>query len=527
MWVETDSECEVEVLGCRDRTFEVAGHHYALVHLTGLAEGAETPYAVSLNGLPMWPPSDDTRAGTIRTLRDDAPLRLAFGSCRVAVPHEPPYTLTKDEDEEGKGSDALYALAMRMMSQASGLWPHALVMLGDQVYADEGSPAAREFIRGRRDVERAPGIETADFEEYTRLYWESWREPTIRWLFSTVPSTMIFDDHEVADDWNSSQAWMDEQWRLPWYRERLISAYMSYWIYQHIGNLSPTELAADAQWRAVRAATGDAEPVLRAFAERAARSPDGTLWSFSRDFGRTRLVVVDSRGGRLLAEDRRRMVDDAQWRWIVEHARGDVDHLLIGSSLPVFLVQGVHYLESWNEAVCGGAWGRIAARLGERLRRAFDLEHWPAFHASFDQMVALLGAVGGGARGTAPATVVMLGGDVHHAYIAQVGFPARAGVTSAVYQAVCSPFRNPLDARERRVVRMLASRTAGRITRLMARAAGIPDPAVRWRLAAGPLFDNQVGTIETDGRRCRIRIEKVDTAAERPRLSTTITHRLA
>ena len=49
-----------------------------------------------------------------------------------------------------------------------------------------------------------PGETIADFEEYTRLYRESWSEPHIRWLLSTVPTAMIFDDHDIIDDWNTS-----------------------------------------------------------------------------------------------------------------------------------------------------------------------------------------------------------------------------------------------------------------------------------------------------------------------------------
>ena len=35
VWVETNAACEVEVLGCRERTFCAEGHHYALVHVEG------------------------------------------------------------------------------------------------------------------------------------------------------------------------------------------------------------------------------------------------------------------------------------------------------------------------------------------------------------------------------------------------------------------------------------------------------------------------------------------------------------
>ena len=137
----------------------------------------------------------------IRTIAPDGKLALAFGSCRVSVPHEEPYTLTKSEDRPVHGQDALYALALRMRRQPAEMWPDALFLLGDQVYADEVSPGTREFIRSRRDPEKPPGEEVANFEEYTRLYWDSWKEPVIRWLLSTVPSVMIFDDHDVHDDW--------------------------------------------------------------------------------------------------------------------------------------------------------------------------------------------------------------------------------------------------------------------------------------------------------------------------------------
>jgi hypothetical protein len=110
----------------------------------------------------------------IRTVAPDRSLKLVLGSCRVAVPHEPPYTLTADQDERGREIDALYALATRMREQSRERWPQLLLCLGDQIYTDEDAPRTREFIRARRDVSKAPHKEVADFEEYTRLYRESW-----------------------------------------------------------------------------------------------------------------------------------------------------------------------------------------------------------------------------------------------------------------------------------------------------------------------------------------------------------------
>ena len=72
---------------------------------------------------------------------------------------------------------------------------------------------ARRRARSSRRVatpSEPPGEQVLDFEEYTRLYRESWSEPAIRWLFSTVSTAMVFDDHDVHDDWNISAAWVEE-----------------------------------------------------------------------------------------------------------------------------------------------------------------------------------------------------------------------------------------------------------------------------------------------------------------------------
>jgi hypothetical protein len=42
VWVETDTACEVEVLGHRASTFEIEGHYYALVRITELEAGRLT-----------------------------------------------------------------------------------------------------------------------------------------------------------------------------------------------------------------------------------------------------------------------------------------------------------------------------------------------------------------------------------------------------------------------------------------------------------------------------------------------------
>ena len=128
--VETDAACEVDVLGCRSRTFCVEGHHYALVHVTGLELGGQYEYEVLLDGEKKWPEDDsDFPRSVIRTLAQEASLKLMFGSCRISAPHEPPYTLSNEEDKRGLGVDTLYATAMCLREEPAEKLPHTLLLL--------------------------------------------------------------------------------------------------------------------------------------------------------------------------------------------------------------------------------------------------------------------------------------------------------------------------------------------------------------------------------------------------------------
>jgi PhoD-like phosphatase len=508
VWVETDGPATVGLLGPDgplgdvERTWCVSGHHYALVTATGLVPGSTTPYQVTLDDQPVWPDlGSDFPPSRIRTLAPDRPLRLAFGSCRLG-------SKPRDDGSSQFGADALDLYAQRMMTAADTEWPDALLLLGDQVYADEASPETVELMKRRRDVTQPPYIEVADFEEYTALYQESWTDPEIRWLLSTVPSSMIFDDHDVRDDWNTSAAWRATMAGTGWWQTRIRAALMSYWIYQHLGNLDPDELAADPMLAKVRG-SADGLDVLRDFAAAADREPDGATevrWSYRRDLGSVRLLVIDTRCGRVLKEGRRSMASEGEFAWIEEQVEGEYEHLLVGSSLPWLLPRAIHDVESWNEALCRPERRAWVRRRAEKLRQAADLEHWAAFRASFDRLAALLARVGRGELGGRPATVSVLSGDVHHAYLAQARYPEEVG--APVFQIVCSPMHQGVPRLMRLSFRFAWSRPAELLGRLIAATAKVPPLPISWDLRAGPIFGNQIATLVLSGRDAALMVEK-------------------
>ncbi|MFF8727979.1 alkaline phosphatase D family protein [Streptomyces sp. NPDC015171] len=505
VWVETSGPCTARVV-CSDGaggaapTFQVAGHHYALVTVTGLAAGGSPSYEVFLDDTPVWPlPDSRFPPSVIRTPGTGEALRVTFGSCRWAAPPA--------DGKDPVGPDALDTLAIRLAADPGAERPDVLLLLGDQVYADETSEETRRWLAGRRDLDRPPGSQVADYEEYCHLYYESWLDPEVRWLLSTVPSFMIFDDHDIVDDWNTSAAWLEDMRATDWWQRRLLSGLMSYWVHQHLGNLSPAELAEDPTWAAVRAAP-DGTDALRAFAEQADADSAAVRFSYRRDFGRVRVVMVDSRAARVLAEESRAMLDPGEADWLraqVLDDEGAYDHLLIGTSLPWLLPHLVHDAEAWDAALCAGERGPRWARFGEWLRRAADLEHWAAFPRSFADLAHLI-AEAGSAPG-APASISVLSGDVHHGYVARASW--RSGDPGIpVHQLTCSPVHNSVPRMMRVGFRFGWSGAARLLGRLVSRHGRCGRPPVRWRKRGGPWFGNQLMTLTLDGRTARLRLER-------------------
>jgi phosphodiesterase/alkaline phosphatase D-like protein len=536
VWVQTARAGTVEIVTNGEgsgsaRTFSAYGRHYALVVVDGLAAATTTPYRVLVDGVPAWPPPDHPYPPpAIRTRGEGDPVRLVYGSCRQIVPrvtrrHLPDaldaYAVRlaaavradADHTDTGAADSATDAGAVE--------WPDSLVLLGDQVYADDTSPAIRGWLRRRRRRRRpdAPASEVVTFAEYVGLYLESWTDPDLRWLLSTVPSVMIFDDHEIIDDWNTSESWRHTYLAKPWWAERISAGLASYWVYQHLGNLSPDELAADPVYRAVNTAD-DATATLADFGTRADRDRTGYRWSFALDLGRTRLVVLDNRAGRDLTPGGRAMLADGEWRWFVERiSGGGYDHLVLGSSLPWLMPPAVHHVEAMNERLCESSRPRVA-RAAERVRRVADLEHWAAFGRSFVTLADLLAQLGGGAE--APATISVLSGDVHHSYVARAR--TDPAVRSQIHQLTCSPIRNGLPGAMHIATRLAWSRGAARAALRLARLAGTPDPGLRWELAAGPFFDNAVSTLVHCGRDASVVVEGTDAAARLHPLATVRLH---
>ena len=269
-------------------------------------------------------PGSDLPKPRIRTLDPDTALRIAVRLLPLRRPRRPsPATST--------------STPTRWTPTPSG-WPGCRTTAGRtrcSCSATRSTPtrrptAVQERIRARRDISgRAVRAGRATSRSTPGSTHECWTDPDVRWLLSTIPSSMIFDDHDVRDDWNTSQAWRrGDAGRPRGGRSASSAALSSYWVYQHLGNLSPQDLADNELYQRVRGAR-------RRLRADAARVRGGGRQGGRRPQGRPVVVPARPRRRRGCSSSTRAaagcwttgdrsMVSDAEFRWIEEQVEGDV-----------------------------------------------------------------------------------------------------------------------------------------------------------------------------------------------------------
>ena len=171
-----------------DRPF----HTLDSVHLRWGTDGQAGRATLSLGGYPWWQRWTGTAVS--------APVSWLAFSCRwPGTPFE---------------SQAVDAVAQHMLTHVTDpqLPVDALVMLGDQIYAD----ATANMMKTRETDEVLAG-----------MYRDAWGGPHARALLASLPSYCVVDDHEYGDNWSGSvdvmadsafvngfEAAMAYQWRL-------------------------------------------------------------------------------------------------------------------------------------------------------------------------------------------------------------------------------------------------------------------------------------------------------------------------
>ena len=110
---------------------------------------------------------------------------------------------------------------IKKVKDKNHLWSHmatlheakpynVLIMGGDQVYADqiwEACPAIKKWVetpfntRRRRKFSAPMATQVNRF--YFNLYRDRWHQPEVERMLSSMPTVMMWDDHDIFDGWGS------------------------------------------------------------------------------------------------------------------------------------------------------------------------------------------------------------------------------------------------------------------------------------------------------------------------------------
>ncbi|WP_110649125.1 alkaline phosphatase D family protein [Salinicola peritrichatus] len=224
--------------------------------------------------------------------------------------------------------------------------------------------------------------------------------PGVARVLAHLPTLMIFDDHDITDDWNLNAAWEAVVYEHPFSRRIVGNALIAYLLCQGWGN-DPDGLAEplvrSQRWLASVDADGRLD--CNAHDELITRLLRFTGWGYVLD-STPRLVVLDTRTRRWRSERRRQRPSGLMdWEALSEFQQELLEHpsVIIVSPAPIFgvkLIEGIQRIFTW---------------FGKPL--LVDAENWMAHPGAAHTMLNIL------RHSRTPQRYVILSGDVHYSFV--------------------------------------------------------------------------------------------------------------
>lgn len=327
------------------------------------------------------------------------PLRIAYASCNgFSLPGE----MKKIADKN--------ALWRDLMAQNARQGFHLLLMGGDQIYADQLWDAVGE-LKGFNDlprderVRRVPSASLRDDLErfYAATYQDRLSEEATADALASIPSLMMWDDHDLFDGWGS---YSDEEQASPVFQTIFAAARSCFMLFQ---------LQTDPRSSAWPALPG--QPSFNALLR----------------LGDVGLLVLDLRSERLQSQ----VISPSTWNTILaalDSADG-LRHLLVMSSIPI-----VHPDLSFVEH----ALALVPGQVGEGGNEDDLHDQWTSYNHRTERLRLIHRLLDyADAKGT---RVTIVSGDVHVAALGVV-VSARRSVrwsnSNVINQLTSSPIVHP------------------------------------------------------------------------------------
>lgn len=243
--------------------------------------------------------------------------------------------------------------------------------------------------------------------------------PQVRRLMAHLPVAMIFDDHDVTDDWNLNRQWEEAVYNHPFSKRMIGNSLSAYFICQGWGNNPDkfdTRFIKDLQ--TALDAPGDEDHID--FIDHLLKF-EGWEYQWKTE---PPLIVIDTRTRRWRSESS--MVKPSgllDWEAVgdLQEQLYGKDSVLLVSPAPIY---GVKLIETIQ---------RLFTWFGKPL--LVDAENWMAHPGTANSILNVF------MHTKTPHTFVILSGDVHYSFVYDVELRGRKGGPD-IWQVTSSGFKN-------------------------------------------------------------------------------------
>ncbi|WP_449538182.1 hypothetical protein [Ferdinandcohnia sp. Marseille-Q9671] len=266
---------------------------------------------------------------------------------------------------------------------------------------------------------------------------------SVRRLLANIPTYMIFDDHDITDDWNISHDWKQNVFQSNLGRHIIANGLAAYWLFQGWGNDPEAFDHSFLRKMAKYFSTYDTTSISH-------NNWEKEMWKFNRwNFVapvKPKAIFLDTRTqrkydhtplpvslGRNIEEKDRppQLIGKQGWQTITTCLfasgwnRGE--QLLVVSPAPVY---GIGLIESFlTEYIYP------LRTIGVPVTTAFDFESWKYNGEGFSELLYQIKAWG-------PSDCLILSGDVHYAFTITTNIEFPDGENLRLHQFTSSPMNN-------------------------------------------------------------------------------------
>ncbi|MDH5927624.1 alkaline phosphatase family protein [Vibrio lentus] len=283
--------------------------------------------------------------------------------------------------------------------------------------------------------------------------------PQVQRLFAHIPTYMIFDDHDVTDDWNLTVGWEHAVDQNRFATQVIGNGLASYWMCQGWGNapekfssefieqtkqlFSPVVSSNESESRGEDNGERNSENYVekngknhgdlsknidpqqhQQYLEMIDRFEE---WHYTINTS-PKVIVLDTRTRRWRSESRMNKPSGLMdWEALTEfqHQLINQEKVVIVSAAPMF---GVKFIETLQ---------KMATTIGKPLM--IDAENWMAHPGSANTLISIF------THTKTPTNFVVLSGDVHYSFAYDIKLRYRRNSPN-IYQITCSGIKNQFPA---------------------------------------------------------------------------------